>query len=111
MVNHVRFCQEAELPILQGKPVDWQKAQDGWPTPGPANDEKAWLEASDQALTANQKLADYIQTLTDTELDQPYKGGQAKRWQVIQGVINHNSYHICEIISMRHMQGLRLERT
>jgi len=52
-----------------------------------------------------------VASLSDEEIAQPTAPGRAKRYQAIQGLIAHNSYHTCEIISIRHMQGWWLERT
>lgn len=111
LVNHVRFWQEATVDMLHGKPIDWQTAQNGWPAPGDPNNEQAWQSACTQALVANQSLTSFIRGLKDEELDQPLEPEGVKRYQVIHGLIGHNSYHICEIISVRHMLGLWLERT
>jgi hypothetical protein len=111
LVNHVRFWQEATVVMLHGKPIDWQNAQNGWPAPGDPNDEQAWQSACTQALVANQSLTSFIKGLKDEELDQPLEPEGVKRYQIIQGLIGHNSYHICEIISVRHMLGLWLEIT
>ena len=42
---------------------------------------------------------------------QPVSTGRPRRDQIIHGMIAHNSYHACEIITIRHMLGLWLERT
>jgi hypothetical protein len=61
-------------------------------------------------LSSN-KLAEYIRTQSDEALHQPIAAGKPSPYQVIQGVITHNSYHSCEVSSISHMMGLWLERT
>jgi uncharacterized damage-inducible protein DinB len=113
VVNHVRFCQDLVLHRLRGLPVDRQAlgAVDDWPLPGDPPDEQAWQAACDRVVTSNRELAAFIASLTEEELDQPLAPGRAKRYQLIHGLVAHNSYHTCEIISIRHMLGLWLERT
>lgn len=113
MVNHARFWQEVTLLRLRGLPVDRQAlgTENGWPPPGDPADEQAWQAACERAVAVNKELATAIAGLTDEELAQPYAPEQVSRWQIIQGVIAHNSYHACEIISVRHILGLWLERT
>jgi hypothetical protein len=113
VVNHARFWQEVTLLRLRGLPVDRQAlgAENGWPPPGDPADEQAWQAVCERAVAVNKELATAIAWLTDEELAQPYAPEQVSRWQIIQGVIAHNSYHACEIISVRHILGLWLERT
>ncbi len=113
LVDHVWFWQQFALPLLRGLPEDQQtlRREEDWaPIADPA-DEKAWQAACRRAVEVNAELAAYVAGLTDEELDLPYAPDKARRRQVIQGLMAHNSYHTCEIISVRHMQGLWLEET
>jgi uncharacterized damage-inducible protein DinB len=111
LVDHVRYWEEFALLRLRGLPADRAVLGEDWaPIIDPA-DEAAWQAACHRAVAMNEVLAAYVAGLTDEELAEPYAPGRAKRQQVIQGVIAHNSYHTCEIISVRHMQGLWLEET
>jgi hypothetical protein len=49
--------------------------------------------------------------LSDEMLAAPLAPGRAAPWQLIQAMIAHNAYHTCEVISIRHMLGLWLDRT
>ena len=112
LVNHVWFWQKFHLPLLRGLPAEQTlRHEDDWaPVADPA-DEAAWQAACRRAVEVNAELAAYVAGLTDEELAQPSAPGKRRRQQVIQGIIAHNSYHTCEIISVRHMQGLWLEET
>lgn len=111
VVNHVRYWQEVALLQLQQQPVDsaalGSADSSGWPPIGDAADEGAWEEARKQALAANAALARYIAGLTEDELNQPVADGKA--WNtcrhLLYSMIAHNSYHTCEITTIRHMQG------
>jgi len=111
VVNHVRFWQEAALHQLQGFAIDYQAlgSEDGsgWPSAGGPDDEAAWQAARAHVVRANANLARYVASLTDTALGQPIaEGGQWNTCRhLIQSMIAHNSYHTCEIISIRHMHS------
>jgi hypothetical protein len=111
VVNHVRYWQEVALLQLQHLPVDGaalgSEDGNGWPPIGDPTDEAAWQEARRRALEANATLARYVMTLTDAELNQPVAEGEV--WNtcrhLIYSMIAHNSYHTCEITTIRHLQG------
>ncbi len=113
LVDHVWFWQQFLLHALRGLPEDQQplRREDDWAPVADPSDEDAWQAACRRAVEANAELAAYVAELTDEDLAQPYAPGKPRRQQVIQGIIAHNSYHTCEIISVRHMQGLWLEET
>lgn len=111
VVNHVRYWQEAALLQLQHLPVDGEALGSGdgsgWPPIGDPTDEAAWQEARRRALEANAALARQVKTLTDAELDQSVAEGEEwnTRRHLILSMIAHNSYHTCEITTIRHLQG------
>jgi hypothetical protein len=111
VVNHVRFWQEAALRQLQGLEVDYPALGSpdgsGWPPAGETGDEDAWHAARAGAVEANAALARYIAGLTDAELDRPLSegGDWNTRRHLVYSMLAHNSYHTCEVISIRHMQG------
>lgn len=112
LVNHISYWQEFFLLRLRGLPGPTaHQTGDDWEPVGKAGDEEGWQAACRRALAANEALAAYVETMSDEALAQPLGSGRPRPQQVIQGVIAHNSYHICEIITVRHMQGLWLERT
>jgi hypothetical protein len=110
VVNHVWFCQANVLMRLQGRPADQLSFGEGedWPPLGDPLDESAWQSARERLLAGSQALSTCVAGLTPAELAAPHEPGQAQRWHLIQGVIAHNSYHACEVIGIRHMQGLWL---
>jgi uncharacterized damage-inducible protein DinB len=113
VVNHVRFWQDFARLRLQGQEVDRVAlgAENGWPPIVDASSEEQWKAARLAAQAATEELAAFVATLSDQQLDEPYAPGRSLRSQLIHGVIGHNSYHACEIISIRHMLGLWLEDT
>ena len=111
VVNHVCYWQEVALHQLQQLPIDGAALGSddgsGWPpVDNPAN-EAAWHGARRRALEANVALARYVANLTDAEMDHPIAEGDEwkTRRHLIYSMIAHNSYHTCEITTIRHMQG------
>lgn len=107
VVNHVWFCQSHVLLRLQGQPAGQFSFGEGndWPPVGDPMDESAWQTACERMLAVTRELAQCIGELTEKELETPFDPDRAERWKWIQGVIAHNGYHACEVISIRHMQG------
>ena len=112
VVNHVRFWQEVALRQLQGQPVDYTALGStdgsGWPPVEAPGDDKAWSAARTRAVEANKALAKYATGLSNAALDERVSDGEQwnTRRHLIQSMIAHNSYHTCEVISIRHMQDL-----
>jgi len=108
VVNHVRYWQEVALRQLQQRPAaDDSDDGTGWPAVGDASDDAAWYAARTRAIEANAALAHYISGLMDAELDVPI--AERDQWNtrrhLIYNMIAHNSYHTCEVTTIRHMQG------
>jgi len=115
IVNHVWFWQESLLRLLRDQPASHHLlgAPDGsgWPPAGNPTDETAWRAARQRALEVNTDLAEFVAHLTDEELAQTLTDWGGPKHRAVQSIIAHNSYHTCEIISVRHMQGSWLANT
>ncbi len=111
VVNHVTKCNQFALSRLRGEPVDVANMNEAywWPAPGDPGDERAWQAARECALAVNKEIAAVIATLDDETIARPVEADRAARHQLIHGLIGHNSYHACEVITIRHMLGLWLE--
>lgn len=109
VVNHIWFWNEVPMRKLRGEEVapselgapDWS----GWPPIGDPADEGAWQAARERAMAAVNAHAAAIAELSPAAIaaDLP---GWGPAWAVIQGMMAHNSYHIGEIVTLRHLQGL-----
>jgi len=109
VVNHIAYWQEYFLRVLKDDTFEAKQLGEDWaPIPDP-KDDIAWQEAVKRAIDINMQLSEKVEALKDADLEQPIQAGKSKRYQELMGLIAHNSYHICEIISIRHMQGLWLE--
>jgi DinB superfamily len=112
VVNHLWFWNEVPLRKLRGQPIDlvelgapdWQ----GWPPIGDPADEGAWQAARERAIAANQAFAAAVAELSPEAIAANLEDwGPA--WAVIQGMLAHNSYHLGEIVTLRHAQGFWVE--
>ena len=74
-------------------------------------DEAGWQAAVERCLGVNRELAEAVAALSDEASAAPLAPGRAAPWQLIQGMIAHNAYHTNEVISIRHMLSLWLDRT
>jgi hypothetical protein len=115
IVNHVWFWQEVLLRLLRNQPATHEALDapepSGWGMAGDPADEAAWQADRRRALAGNAALAAAVARLSEAELVETVEAWGSPKYQAIQSIIGHNSYHTCEIISVRHMQGLWLERT
>jgi hypothetical protein len=109
VVNHVWFWNEAPLRKLRGEsfePADLGAADwAGWPPIGDPADEGAWEAARERAMAAVNAFAAAVAELSPEAVaaDLP---GWGPAWAIVQGFMAHNSYHLGEIVTLRHMQGL-----
>jgi uncharacterized damage-inducible protein DinB len=112
VVMHMSYWQEFLLRRLSGKMTDdlkndprqdWSSKFDPW-------NNQTWETVRERLFSTNKELAELIEKFNDEQLQSPYIEGRAKRYQVIQGIIAHNCYHTNEIITIRHLLGLWLER-
>jgi len=112
VVNHLWFWNEVPLRMIRGEQVephvlgasDWQ----GWPPAGDPADEAAWEAARQRALAANAAFAAAVAELSPEALAADL-AGWGPAWAIIQGMFAHNSYHLGEIVTLRHLQGLWVE--
>lgn len=103
VVNHVRLWHEYVLARLRG--TEGLRTDEDWRPPDEPADDEAWRADCARAIAVNSELAAFVAGMSDAELTAAAPG-KAAPWQLLQGLIAHNAYHTCEVISIRHMQGL-----
>lgn len=115
VVNHVWFWEESLLRLLRGESATPESlgatTEHGWPPAGSATDEAGWQAARTRALATNAELAQHIRSLSDEAIAQPLEAWGTVRARAVLSIIAHDSYHTCEIITLRHMQGWWVEGT
>jgi uncharacterized damage-inducible protein DinB len=108
VVNHVCYWDEAALLTIQGsdkQPETVGGATGGWHSPESADD-AAWQALRARALAIHEQLADAIAALDDEQLHSVKAVWRQTPYQIGESLLAHDSYHTCEIITLRHMQGL-----
>jgi hypothetical protein len=110
---HLTVCQRFAIAVLRGGLVDVKAffPEGAWPTVRDPADETAWKKAQKELLAVNHELAECVEGLSAEAMEQELALVQMKCYQYIQGHVAHNSNHLCEIVDIRHMQGLWLEKT
>jgi len=110
---HLTICQQFALAVLRGDAVNANTffAEGVWPPVLNPQDEAAWQKAKIGLLATNHALAQCITGLSCEDLERELPPVGMKGYQYIQGHLAHNSNHLCEIVSIRHMLGLWLEKT
>jgi hypothetical protein len=117
VVNHVTYWQEAALLLLQeadAAPTTPGGDTGGWHAPAGEHapemvDDAAWLALRAGAITMNVRLADAVAALDDARLHRVYPAWNSTGLQIASAIAAHNSYHTCEVITLRHLQGLWVE--
>jgi hypothetical protein len=110
---HLTVCQRFALAVLRGGPVDASAyfPEGAWPPVHEPQNEEAWQKAKADLLAANHALAECVAGLTTEVLEQELPPVKMKAHQYILGHVAHNSNHLNEIVSIRHMQGFWLGKT
>ncbi|MCI0449909.1 MAG: DinB family protein [Chlorobi bacterium] len=106
MLEHIRLSQFDMIDFMQNpayKELEWPK--DYWPD----ESEKATRKMWDEAISMFQKDTETLKKIiNDPEVDLfakiPHGSGQTIFREVMQ-IIDHNSYHIGQLIVMRRMIG------
>jgi hypothetical protein len=110
---HLTVCQQFALAVLHGEAVEASAffPEGTWPPVHDAQDEEAWQKAKADLLTVNHALAECVEGLSSEALERELPPVGLKVRQYILGNLAHNSNHLNEIVSIRHMQGFWLEKT
>ena len=107
-VNHIRFWHEVSLLQLQQSAVDFEAlgAHDGWPAPPDDPNDAAWEEVVERTVGLNAEITALVEDMGERKLEEIVAAGHLTRWQVVQCLIAHNSYHTSSIVSVRRVLGL-----
>jgi hypothetical protein len=110
---HLTLCQRFALAVLRGDPIDVDAffAEGMWPPVRDAANEAAWQQAVTELLAVNHALAECVAGLSEADLERDLGVVGMKGFAYIEGQLAHNSHHLCEIVTIRHVQGLWLEES
>ena len=103
LLYHIVFWQDLCLRAIAGKRVDWKAAEgEEWPTPA-LQDEQRGEELCEQFLAGIEEAERLVQTRDlQTALESWGDAPVAKAFLVL---IQHNSYHLGQIVSVRRALG------
>jgi hypothetical protein len=109
VTNHVWFWNEVPLRMLRGEAVQPSDLgapdMSGWVPISDPNDEQSWQAARARCIQSNSDLAAFVAALSPEQMTVEI-GGWGPVWSTVQVMFAHNAYHLGEIVTLRHMQGL-----
>jgi hypothetical protein len=108
VVNHVGYWIEFSLLVLQdsdSKPTTLGGEAGGWYAPEHATDDE-WFALRTRTIELNTQLTEATAALNAEQLHIPTRLWKQTPFEIVESMIAHNSYHTCEVISLRHLQGL-----
>lgn len=113
IVNHLTHWQESTDSVLRGElvepmtPVSAPGDTRYWPAlPAEINDD-AWQEARQACLGGNRRLVATIATMSDDQIAEPLPAYFNLTPEIVlPHILTHYSFHVGEIITIRHTQGL-----
>ncbi len=110
VVNHTSFWLELTRRRLLGEPSTLDEAREsGWSLQA-TGDEASWQRSRDEVIRRAAELADVAAGLTDRDLAEEWAPGRAPKWQLLDGAVNHMSFHIGEILTIRAALGKPLDQ-
>lgn len=106
VVLHLTVVQTAFEAALRGEESSGVVA---WPPIGEISDEN-WKNARQKSLEINTRMVQTIANITNEQLEErlPYWFNVITR-EAILTIYGHISYHTAEIVTIRHIQGLRVD--
>jgi hypothetical protein len=107
---HLTLCQQFALAVLRGEAVEASTffLEGAGPPVHDPKDAEAWQKAKADLLAMNHALAECVAGLSAAALEKELPAVKMKGYQYILGHLAHNSNHLNEIVSIRHMQGFWL---
>lgn len=109
IVNHLIYLQDNLRMALLNEAIEHPSMVAMWSPIGEVTDEN-WELSRQKALDSNRQLAEVVAKLGDEELDValPMWFNIVTRHAILT-IYSHLSYHSAEIVTLRHMQGLRVD--
>lgn len=105
VVNHIAVWFELTERRVRGDPATDEEAREsGWSLPA-AGEQAEWERVRDEVARRANALAGAIAGLSDEDLLRPWAPGRAPQWQRLHGAVDHMSFHIGEILTIRAALG------
>lgn len=100
IVLHIATWESIALKRVQGEGMNNVPAHVDWP-PVSDTSQAAWLAALENLERGNQALRNAIAGLTDQRLQQTVEGQQYSIYEMLHGVVQHDSYHAGQIALLK----------
>lgn len=116
VVNHLAWLQAHTCDALLGKVIEPEKGVKSvgdtryWPALPVEINDAAWQAARQAVLESNQRLVETIAALPDSQLTEPIPAYfNLPPTILLPHIVTHFSFHVGEIITVRHVQRLWVE--
>jgi uncharacterized damage-inducible protein DinB len=99
LLNHLNYWQDYALALLNGdSPELPEHAAESWQTP--AFTEQSWSDALSRLFENIDRAKEHAALPLYEQVSH-----DKKRFELIMGIIGHNSYHLGQIVQLRRMLG------
>jgi uncharacterized damage-inducible protein DinB len=96
IVNHIISWRENVLLRVQGRVIT--SPADNYFAPVKDFSEKAWQETMQALKNSQDKWTVFLQRMNEGDLEKIYTNNNASYYKNIQGIIQHDAYHLGQII-------------
>lgn len=101
IVHHMTCWRETLLQRVQGKKIP--SPADNYFVPLKDTRSKAWAEAVKRLKASQKALLDYLGTGNTDDPDERPAGSSYTRYELLQGVLQHDAYHLGQIVLIRKL--------
>lgn len=96
LLNHIILWREA---VLEGFGKDgYSSPEDNFIRPILSPDQKSWEESLNKLQESQTKWSDFLSAYHDADLEKSYGKKPYTNYEVIQGIIQHDIYHLGQIV-------------
>lgn len=100
LVYHTNYYVNAVLEVLRGGPLD-AKDKYSFDHP-PIQSEEDWQQMLKKMWADAEKFTEVVESLPEAQLWEPFADGKyGNYWRNILGVIEHNHYHLGQIVVIK----------
>lgn len=101
IIHHMTCWRETLLQRVQGKKIP--SPADNYFVPLDDTSSKAWTAAVKRLKASQKALLDYLSAGETGEMDEIPASGNYTRYELLQGVLQHDAYHLGQIVLIKKM--------
>ncbi|MCW3094171.1 MAG: hypothetical protein JWP81_5240 [Ferruginibacter sp.] len=102
IVNHVISWRDNVLQRVKG--MITQSPADNYFTPVKDQSEKAWQDTLSALKNSQQQWITFLQKMPGEDLEKIYKNNNASYYKNIHGILQHDAYHLGQIVLLAKTQ-------